>query len=93
MDKELTVTITEEEARLIDEQVHSGAFASADEVVRAALDTFARAEAKEREEMERLRRLIQESFDDPRQNVPLKEAFERVRAHIKELETVADAKI
>jgi antitoxin ParD1/3/4 len=92
MDKELTVTITEEEARLIEERVHSGAYASADDVVRAALGSLDRLEANGRDETERFRRLIQESLDDPRPNVPIKEAFEQVRARIAKHESEMNAK-
>ena len=82
MDRELTITLTDEEARLIDEQVESGAFASASEVVHAGLARMVEVEAWDGLETEWLRQKVQEALDDPRPSVPAEEAFARIRDHI-----------
>jgi antitoxin ParD1/3/4 len=82
MDREITITVSEEEARLIDEQVSSGAYASAEELLHAGLMTVAASSLDD----EVLRKLIAEADADPRPSVPLDVAFDQVFAYIDELE-------
>ena len=82
MDREITIRVSEEEARLIDEQVSSGAFASVEDVLHAGLMTV----AAPRLDDDLLRKLIAEADADPRPSVPLAEAFDEVFAYIDELE-------
>lgn len=59
-------------------RIDSGEYGSADEVIRAAL------EALKREETEfdvRLRRAVQESYDDPRPSIPAEEVFRKLREY------------
>jgi antitoxin ParD1/3/4 len=58
--------------------VKSGAYASASEVMRAALRALDREEAAVDEW---LRKRVDESFADKRPNVPAEDVFRRIRAH------------
>ena len=62
----------------VKERVKSGAYASASEVMRAALRALDREEAAVNEW---LRQRVDESLADPRPNVPASEVFKRLRAH------------
>jgi antitoxin ParD1/3/4 len=71
----ITVTLGDLLER-VDERVKSGAYASASEVVRAAV------RALDREEValnDWLRRRVEEAFADPRPSVPAAEVFDRLR--------------
>lgn len=81
MDREITITVSDEEARLIDERVRSGDFASPADVVRAALDWFAGANADV--DADALRQLVEEAKSDPSPDIPADEAFEQVRRYIR----------
>lgn len=73
----ITVTLGELQER-VEARVKSGAYASASEVVRAAV------RALDREEValnEWLRERVDEAFADPRPNVPASAVFQRLRAH------------
>jgi antitoxin ParD1/3/4 len=59
-------------------RVKSGAYASASEVLRAALRALDREEAAVGEW---LRQRVDEAFADPRPNVPAREVFKRLREH------------
>ena len=62
----------------VEARVKSGAYASASEVVRAAI------RALDREEIavnDWLRQKVEEAFADPRPNVPASDVFKRLRAH------------
>ncbi|MFH1794835.1 MAG: type II toxin-antitoxin system ParD family antitoxin [Pseudomonadota bacterium] len=75
--KPITVTLGKQQA-FVDNRLASGEYESASEVVRAGLRALEREE-KARNEV--WRRLIQESLDDPRPDVPAGEAFARLKAH------------
>jgi antitoxin ParD1/3/4 len=62
----------------VEARVRSGAYASASEVVRAAIRALDREEAAVDDW---LRRKVEESFADPRPNIPAAEVFGRLRAH------------
>lgn len=59
-------------------RVKSGAYASASEVVRAALRALDREKAAL---AGWLRQRVDEAFADPRPNLPAREVFRRLRAH------------
>jgi len=58
--------------------VKSGAYASASEVMRAAVRALDREEAAVNDW---LRQRVDEAFADPRPNVPAREVFKRLRAY------------
>jgi antitoxin ParD1/3/4 len=75
--KPITVTLGELQER-VDARVKSGAYSSASEVVRAGL----RALDREEEALDEIwRRKIQEAYDDPRPDIPAREAFRQLREH------------
>ena len=73
----ITVTLGDLQDR-VDTRVQSGAYASASEVMRAALRALDREEAAIDEWM---RRQIEESLNDPRSNAPASEVLARLRSH------------
>jgi antitoxin ParD1/3/4 len=73
----ITVTLGDLQER-VESRVKSGAYASASEVLRAALRALDREEAALDEW---LRRRVEESLADPRPSVPAREVFERLRDH------------
>ena len=83
--EKLSVTVTPAMARLIRDKVEDGSFASASEVIRAALRAFQREEEEHAERIATIKARIKASVEDPRPPVPIEEAFDRVRKHIKEL--------
>jgi antitoxin ParD1/3/4 len=62
----------------VEARVKSGAYASASEVMRAALRALDREEAAVDEW---LRQRVDEAFADPRPNVPATEVFKRLKSH------------
>ena len=73
----ITVTLGDLHKR-VESRVKSGAYASASEVMRAALRALDREEAAVNEW---LRGRVKEALDDPRPNVPARDVFKRLRAH------------
>ena len=73
----ITVTLGEMQER-VEARVSSGAYASASEVVRAALRALDREEAAV---TDWLRQRVDEAFADPRPDLPAREVFARLRAH------------
>jgi antitoxin ParD1/3/4 len=73
----VTVTLGDLKER-VEARVKSGAYASASEVMRAALRALDREEAAV---SEWLRQRVNKAFDDPRPNAPAREVFERLREH------------
>ncbi|MCO5160870.1 MAG: type II toxin-antitoxin system ParD family antitoxin [Mesorhizobium sp.] len=74
--KPITVTLGKQQA-ILDRRLESGEFESASEVVRAGLRAL---EREERARNEVWRRLIQESLDDPRPDIPGEEVFAELEA-------------
>ena len=62
----------------VEARVRSGAYASASEVVRAAIRALDREEAAVNDW---LRRKVEEAFADPRPDIPAADVFKRLRAH------------
>jgi antitoxin ParD1/3/4 len=62
----------------VEARVKSGAYASASEVMRAALRALDREEAAVDDW---LRQQVDEAFADPRPDVPVREVFKRLRSH------------
>jgi antitoxin ParD1/3/4 len=73
----ITVTLGELQER-VEARVKSGAYASASEVMRAAIRALDREESAIDEW---LRQRVDEAFADPRPNLPAREVFERLRGH------------
>lgn len=78
MDREITITVTDEEARRIEERVATGHFESPADYVHA--DALATAPLDIPDEI--LERLLEEDNLDSDPGVPAEEAFARVRARI-----------
>ena len=73
----LTVTLGDLQER-VELRVKSGAYASASEVMRAAVRALDREEAA----LDAwLRQRVDEAFSDPRPNVPARAVFKRLRDH------------
>ncbi len=73
----ITVTLGDLKER-VDERVKSGAYASASEVLRAAVRALDREEAA----LDAwLRQQVDEAMTDPRPSAPAGEVFERLRGH------------
>jgi len=72
----ITVTLGDLHER-VEARVKSGAYASASEVMRAAVRALDREEAALDDW---LRRRVDEAFADPRPNVPARKVFKRLRA-------------
>jgi antitoxin ParD1/3/4 len=62
----------------VESRVKSGAYASASEVIRAAVRALDREEAAINDW---LRQRVDAALADPRPNVPAREVFKRLRAH------------
>ena len=71
----ITVTLGEQQAR-VDMRVRSGSYASASEVLRAAVRALDREEAA----LDRvLRQRVEEAYADPRPSLPAGDVFRRLR--------------
>jgi antitoxin ParD1/3/4 len=73
----ITVTLGDLQER-VEARVKSGAYASASEVMRAALRALDREEAAI---SDWLRHRVDESLAEPRPNMPAREVFKRLRKH------------
>lgn len=73
----ITVTLGDLQEH-VEARVKSGAYASASEVIRAAVRSLDREEAAVNDW---LRQRVDEAFADPRPNVSSRKVFKRLRAH------------
>jgi antitoxin ParD1/3/4 len=73
----ITVTLGDLQQR-VEARVKSGAYASASEVIRAAMRALDREDAALDEW---LRQRVDEAFADPRPNMPASDVFRRLRDH------------
>jgi antitoxin ParD1/3/4 len=86
----ITVTLGELQKR-VEARVASGAYASASEVMRAAVRALDREEAALNDW---LRRQVNEAVADPRPPSPARDVFKRLRAHhVKRVKAARNAKI
>lgn len=86
MDKveKLSVTVTAAMARDIRDKIEFGNYASASEVIRAALRALGREEEEHAERMASIKARIRASVEDARPAVALDQAFERIRDRLVE---------
>jgi antitoxin ParD1/3/4 len=76
--EKLSITLTPEMVRTIRKTVKSGEFASTSEVVRDAMRAWQRQRREHAERIAAIRARIRRSLEDPRPDVPIDEAFERI---------------
>jgi antitoxin ParD1/3/4 len=76
----LSVTVTDEHARLVEEQIEAGRFASASELIREALRSFVREEAEFQEGLSAIRERVRKSLSDPRPSIDGGEVQRRLDA-------------
>lgn len=83
MTGQVTLELDETDSRYVSELLASGAYASAEEVVHAALLTLSELETTRQASIERLRAKLRQTLESPAELVPLPEAMERLRAHVR----------
>jgi len=91
MEREITITVTDDEARLIEERVSAGEYNSAADYVHATVST-ALSEAAFDIPGNVLRLLLEEDDADTSPDVDIDEAFAEVYRHIDELAAKRDGK-
>ncbi|OEO28948.1 hypothetical protein VW23_027840 [Devosia insulae DS-56] len=91
MDQTITITVTEDEARRIEERVATGDFSSPADLVHTAVVNYIEQDGFELDDAQ-LRQLIAEADADVRPDMDAKEAFASVYAYIEELAAKRDAK-
>ena len=74
----LSVELAPELLRTVRERVEAGQFSSPGELVREALRAWLKSELEHEERIASIRARIRHSLDDPRPDVPLEEAFDRI---------------
>lgn len=79
--EKLSITVTAAQARLIREKVEDGSFASASEVIRAALRALQRDEEEHAERIAAIKARIKASIEDTRPNL----SSTQVRNHLKRI--------
>jgi Arc/MetJ-type ribon-helix-helix transcriptional regulator len=92
MDREITITVTEDEARRIDERVAAGEYASAADLAHAAIADFVAAEVADRLPDGLVRQLIEEDEADDGPDMGADEFADRLHHYIDELVARRDAK-
>ena len=84
MAEKLSITLPSEMVRTIKEKVEAGIYESTSEVIREALRIWQRDEEEHAERIASIRARVRRSLADTRPDVPLAEAFDRVKAlHLK----------
>jgi len=66
--------------RFVREQIERGRYQNASEVVRAGLRLLEEHELTQEERVRRLKRKIDEAWDDPRPSLPADEVLDRIEA-------------
>lgn len=82
MDREITIAVSDEEARVIDERLNSGAYETPGDVIRAALDNLALVDNHPDLDGGWMRREIERSLRDGQASVSIDAAFAEVRQAI-----------
>ena len=88
--EKISVTVTAAMARDIREKVASGSYASASEVIRAALRALQKDDQEHAERIASIKARIKASVEDPRPPVPLEEAFARIEERLSKLAETDD---
>lgn len=88
--EKISVTVTAAMARDIREKVASGSYASASEVIRAALRALQKDDQEHAERIASIKARIEASVEDTRPPVRLEEAFARIEKHISGLSETDD---
>lgn len=91
MDREITITVSEEIAQKIDARVAAGDFASPSEMVEAAIGAVETEGLWDISDTE-LKRLLSEADADPRPALGAEQAFEELHAYVDELAARKNAK-
>ncbi len=90
--EKISITLTPDMLRAIRESVASGEYASTSEAMRDAVRAWQRQRREDTERLAAIRARIRRSLDDPRPDVPLEEAFERIeKLHKKTMKARRDA--
>jgi antitoxin ParD1/3/4 len=76
--QKISITMTPDMLRAIRESVESGEYASTSEAMRDAVRVWQRQRLEEAERLAAIRARVRRSLADPRPDVPLEEAFERI---------------
>jgi antitoxin ParD1/3/4 len=76
--QKISITLTPDMLRAIRESVASGEYASTSEAMRDAVRVWQRQRLEDAERLAAIRARVRRSLDDPRPDVPLEEAFERI---------------
>jgi antitoxin ParD1/3/4 len=82
--QKISITLTPDMLRAIRESVDSGEYASTSEAMRDAVRVRQRQRLEQAGRLAAMRARVRRSLNDPRPDVPLEEAFERIeRLHAK----------
>ena len=76
--EKLSITLPAEMVRTIKSKVDAGTYASTSEVIREAVRLWQRQEEEHAERLAAIRARVQRSLSDPRPDVPLAVAFDRL---------------
>lgn len=76
--EKISITLTADMVRQVKDCVSAGEYASTSEVLRDALRLWARRRAEDAERLAALRERVHRSLEDPRPDLPLEEAFDRI---------------
>lgn len=76
--QKISITMTPDMLRAIRESVELGEYASTSEVLRDAVRVWQRQRLEDAERLAAIRARVRRSLNDPRPDVPLGEAFERI---------------
>jgi Arc/MetJ-type ribon-helix-helix transcriptional regulator len=90
MEREITITVTDDEARLIEERVAAGEYDSAADLVHRAVSDVLSPPAYLTDDF--LRAAIAEADADPRPDLNESEFFDRLHRHIDAVASRRDAK-
>jgi antitoxin ParD1/3/4 len=81
--EKISVTVTAAMARDIKEKVEAGSYASASEVIRAALRALQREDQEHSERMESIRARVRQSLDERNVTFTNEQVFDELRSTLK----------